>query len=273
MDAFAKSIDRLIESSQALLHNDDNINAKTIEARDTLIAQLATLAAGISEVSVRVCTALEQARDSNARDVATMGSLLNKLNGDNGWRTTRRTQQSRIGKTAQATPAPIVTSAHVDIPFTDALSLPALRVGTFDEVKQDGEVYYVDGANHFAFRLGGRLFHGNIGTIYTDEKSPEKIKDCKFGDACVKQECCKYFHNPRRSAGSRDIRNYVASSYVYTPPDSVYKNRLRSRRFGSRPYLDVDIAGLSEEEITRFHDQAMHDLLCSMLLSRSYPKN
>lgn len=162
------------------------------------------------------------------------------------------------------------TPKYTKIKFTEALSLPAISVPTFEYVKQDGELYYVESADHFAFKICGHMLHGNIGMIYTDEKSPEKIKDCKFADSCMKRDKCDYYHDPVKFAGSKDHRNFIASAWLYAPPNSHYKNRPRSRRFGSREYLDTDIVGLQEEEIIRFHDQTMHDLLCSILLSKAY---
>lgn len=220
-------------------------------------------------------------------------------NNDASWTTVTRKKQpdakpmSRLGTTSRsyavatvaANPSPsknVVSTVHsgvhsgvpapkyTKIKFTEALSVPAISVPTFDYVKQDGELYYVESADHFAFKICGHMLHGNIGMIYTDEKSPEKIKDCKFADSCMKRDKCDYYHDPVKFAGSKDHRNFIASAWLYAPPNSHYKNRPRSRRFGSREYLDTDIVGLQEEEIIRFHDQAMHDLLCSILLSKAY---
>ncbi len=155
------------------------------------------------------------------------------------------------------------------IKFTESLFLNAIQVPSFDNVKQDGELYYVESKNHFAFRIAGHLLHGNIGVIYTDEKSPENIKDCKFAESCMKRDNCDYYHDPLKFSDSNDVRNYTASSFLYAPPNSQYKNRPHSRRFGSRDHLDTDIVALQDEDINRFNDQTMHDLLCSLLISSS----
>ncbi len=157
-----------------------------------------------------------------------------------------------------------VNYSHVK--FTEALALPAIRVASFDFVKQNGELYYVECTDHFAFRLSGKLFHGNIGNIYTDEKAPTKIKNCKFANQCIKRDKCDYYHDPLRFAGSTDRRNFIASSWLYSPPNSQFKNKFCSRRFGSREHLDMDIMDVQDEETSRFYDQTMHDILCSMLL-------
>jgi len=154
------------------------------------------------------------------------------------------------------------------IKITEALFLDAIRVPSFASVKQDGELYYIDIIDHFAIILGGQLFHGNIGIIYTEEKNPEKIKDCKFASNCVKQDKCDYYHDPIKFSGSIDHRNYIASSFLYAAP-AYYRTHPRGRRYGSREHLDTDIMNLQEEEISRFNDQTMHDILCALVLSRA----
>jgi hypothetical protein len=158
---------------------------------------------------------------------------------------------------------------YTRIKITNALGVMAIQVSTFDSVKQDGNLYYVEPADHFAIRIYDQLLHGNIGTIYTDAKNPEKIKDCKYASGCMKRDRCDYYHDPSTFANSNDRRNFIASSWLYTPPNSQYKNKSRSRRFGSLEHLDTDIVSLSDDEITRYRDQAMHDLLCVLVIACS----
>jgi hypothetical protein len=219
-----------------------------------------------------------------------MDTILNKFkkrevdNSNDSWTTIVRKKRDNKGKipiTKITTADPERTISCVSgssvpnisctrIKFTEALSLPAIKVPSFEYVKSDGELYYVESADHFAFKLAGKLLHGNIGNIYTDEKNPEKIKNCKFAASCMKRDHCDYYHDPLTFAGSKDYRNFIASSFVYSPPNSEYKNRTRGRRFGSREHLDTDIVGLNEEEISRFCDQTVHDILCSLLLNNMY---
>jgi hypothetical protein len=188
------------------------------------------------------------------------------------------------------------------------------------------------------------MFHGNIGMVYCDEKNPTKITNCKYGSQCIKQNC-NYYHDPIKFIGSKDTRNYIASSFLYVggaftgkphiepmngqcykpdgqcykpdgqcykpdgqcykPDGQCYKpnglertersgnsdkitltssingqsfhkahsdTKTKNRRFGSRANLESDILALNEEEISRFHDQMMHDLLCSLLLAKAYAR-
>lgn len=156
------------------------------------------------------------------------------------------------------------SSAAQRVKITEALALMAVTVSSFDEVAADGRLYYNQHADHFAFRLAGKLFHGNIGTIFIDEENPTRVKTCRFPAGKCHRAQCGFYHppalTPTVARPPREYRNYVAGSWIYSP------GRARCRKFGSRPNLDVDIAEMGEEDIDRFHDQAMHDLLCSMLL-------
>jgi hypothetical protein len=169
----------------------------------------------------------------------------------------------RVPKLTQSAP-PVYGKVRI----TDKLSINAMSVGNFDDVNQDGNLYYVTSVDHFAFVISGHLFHGNIGVIYTDAKEPQKIKDCKYTDGCTKS-LCRYYHDPKLFSHSRDRRNYIASSFTYVDPASTYKNKSQCRHFGSLPNLDTDLVTICDEERDRLADQSMHDLLCSIILKES----
>lgn len=153
------------------------------------------------------------------------------------------------------------------IPVSDGIELNAIRVSGFDGVVTNGEVYYVESCGHFAFKVSGVLFHAGIGDIYTTESEPIKIKECKYGDKCNRHDCT-YYHDPVRCDRSRDVRNYVANSWLYAPPGSMLRTRKTSRTFGSRQFLDADVTSVDAEDCRRFMDQSSHDILCSLILSR-----
>ena len=140
------------------------------------------------------------------------------------------------------------------------------------DVQSDGSLYYIESINHFAFkiRIGAQdiLFHGNIGTIYQQNSNiyPEKIKNCKYGNQCIKNNNCHFYHNPLIYENSHDVRNFVANSWQYTfnKYDTSLNNKLR--RFGDKNTLESDINLLNDEEIERFIDQSIHDLLCCIIL-------
>lgn len=304
----SSDISNLINTNLYLIEgfSTESINVKDFEARENLINQLSKLSSVLPELCKKVDAVLTKTKDIHGRELSAMDSLLNKVKKkdpeESSWRTVVRKRNKfdndrsqktqsvstlqplhNISSTQKAQLIPNVNENEMKdqpenvtqvtksrIKFTEALSLPAIKVPTFDYVKSDGELYYVECADHFAFKLAGQLMHGNIGVIYTEEKNPEKIKDCKFAANCMKQDKCDYYHDPVEFPGSKDHRNFIASSWLYAPPNSQFKNRSRSRRFGSRDHLDTDIVGLQSEEITRFNDQTVHDVLCALLLHDAY---
>lgn len=257
-----------------LVENDkDLFNIKQMEAREQLISELNNLVSGLESQLNSVKSVLESAREVHENDIKNMDSTIKRLKHEkeNPWSMAKTRSKTRIVTTARTQYVPpLPNSRQSKILFGESLSLGAIRVQSFDDVQSDGNLYYIDPADHFAFKLNGRLFHGNIGVIYTDEKTPEKIKYCKFAGSCVKQDTCDYYHDPKQFPGSRDHRNFVASSWLYTPQYSTFKNRQQARRFGSRNSLDTDIVGLQSDEVSRFKDQMVHDVLCSLLLEEAY---
>lgn len=161
--------------------------------------------------------------------------------------------------------------ATTNVPITSKYSLGAIKVSNWTELKgkmTPGNLYYVESTNHFAIIIAGMFIHGNIGRIYTNEKDPVKIKNCLYGSKCTKENC-DYYHNPLRSQSTlhnKDCRNYIATSWIYSPPEQAHKNKRKSRRFGDLDHIDFDIEEMSAEEGERYMDQTMHDLLCTILL-------
>lgn len=154
---------------------------------------------------------------------------------------------------------PLQPTARTLIKITPALAIPAMIVHTFDRVLPDGNLYYVDTHNHFAIKINDKLLHGNIGSIINDDRVPTKIKPCKFRNGCNKGGRCDYYHDPMVFAGSKDVRNYTAHSWMYA------KHR-DCRRYGSLENLDTDIVSIDQAERDKYYDQTMHDLLCTLLL-------
>lgn len=276
------------------------INLKGMEDLECSIKNLITLNEKITELSYTISNTILQAQRIHQIEIDKIDIFLNKLKkppgneikypelelkpvtsnnslaeNDNTWTkviTKRRNVEFKkeipIKQQAISVHNNTNSTNRAKVHFTNALFLQAIKVPTFDQVESNGELYYIESADHFAFKLAGILFHGNIGVIYTDEKNPEKIKNCKFRKECIKKERCDYYHDPLKFPGSKDKRNFIASSWLYAPPNSQFKNKSKSRRFGSFDHLDLDIMNLQEEETDRFSDQTMHDVLCSVLLRK-----
>jgi hypothetical protein len=193
------------------------------------------------------------------------------------------------------TPTPAILSK---IKVVGNYSLDAVKVPTWEALSKmrDGLLYYVESSDCFAIRICGLFLHGNIGVIYTNSKEPPGIKNCRFGNKCTKNPCY-YYHNPYYTImckadskctkplckyvhtdpddntivpKSKDKRNFIAGSWLYSPPVTITKTPLRShRKFGSIENIETDISALTHEDGDQFLAQTMHDLLCSLLL-RSY---
>jgi hypothetical protein len=156
----------------------------------------------------------------------------------------------------------------IQIKITTNLSLEARLAQSFAEVQRDGNLYFIQPNNHFAIYICGTLFHGNIGQVFTKDRNPERIKECRYGTSCVRGQVCNYYHNPMENNSSADVRNYIASAWIYSPPSCEFRSPDIVRRFGSKDTLDIDIIGITGGEVARFCDQTMHDILCSLLLCK-----
>ena len=153
---------------------------------------------------------------------------------------------------------------YSEVFFQKNLSLRAIKVDAFSKVKKNGELHYVMKYDHFAIYINDTLFHGNIGKIYTDDKNPNKIRDCRYGDECTKIKKCDFYHDPLKNDNSKDIRNYISSNIVYMAPS----NRQKTCYFGSIENLSIDLANIDQNSANIYHDYTMHRIICSMLLKK-----
>lgn len=200
------------------------------------------------ELEAQALASLKEAEMAHAADVAIAENM--------GWKVCSR---------KKTIPAAGMAVAHAESPpaqetpieLEGALRIPAHTVADFASVGRDGNLYWVKSAGRFAIYIAGKLFHGGIGAIYTDEKHPEKIKACR-AERCGAD--CKYYHDPMRHPAKKDTRNYIAASWLYS---RASKN---SRRFGSAKNLELDLSVITEEEVDRYLDQCMHDILCALVL-------
>lgn len=179
---------------------------------------------------------------------------------DNAWRNQKH--KKRVVARIQPT-----TSLEKNIQITENISLPATVVGDFADVNDDGKLYYIERANHFAMIIFKKLYHGNIGTIYTNEKILIKIKNCQYHsrDFSTKKNTCNYYHDPLIYPESSDVRNYVANSWLYQV--SASDDHSRNRKFGSLSHIEDDITRIKADESSKLRDMVFHDLLCSFIAS------
>lgn len=163
---------------------------------------------------------------------------------------------------------PIATTPQLKrtpVPINGSIQINAVRVPEFAQVQQDGELYYVESAGHFAVYIGGQLFHGNMGNIIVDDAPRRRTTDCKYIKGC-NNSACEYYHDPLLFTKSNDVRNYHTSQFHYRPANS--EKRTGGRSFGSHDNLSADIAAESPADISMRRDLAMHEILCALILSK-----
>ena len=253
-----------------------SVNIDKFHARDRMIKELSVFLSSMAAVASEVSTCIKSLTDTKSAEIELARLLIGgesppvitKSN-----TTLQKPWASRVSNAGQSVPKisdrmvslkPSLSCATAQssvIKITDGLSVQAVVIGSFADVKQNGQLYYVSQNDHFAIKLAGVLFHGNIGTVYDSEREPEKIKDCRFGSECNRMHKCNYYHDPTIFPTSQDHRNFIATSFTY----SKYKNG-RNRSFGSRPHLEEDVLQLTCDDAYKFYDQTMHDILCSLVL-------
>jgi hypothetical protein len=160
-------------------------------------------------------------------------------------------------------------SSPVNIKITPAHGLNVQVVNTWDQVKCDGSLYFVGPNQHFAFRIAGLLFHGNIGEIYMYDDQLRQVNDCKYRGTCKNPATCQYYHDPMYFPNSTDHRNYVNTSWMYAGSANANGRSGNKRTIGSRTNIDTDITQLNDYEISRFNDQVTHDVLVALLISQT----
>lgn len=140
------------------------------------------------------------------------------------------------------------------------LGVRSVVVKNIRDVKPDSSIYFIESMNKFSFILGGELFLGNMGDIYTNEKFPKKIRNCNHGHSCPNKSTCPYYH-----AGSKDVRNFVSGSFSYTtnPANTGCKH------FGSRSRMQHDLEVFPIDELGRHSDQLVHDVISTLILRRN----
>lgn len=144
------------------------------------------------------------------------------------------------------------------------IALDAFAVQSLPEKMESGVLYYIEPANHFALKIAGEMIHGNIGVVYRNEKNPVKIKNCKFGKDCTKN-VCEYYHDPLQFGG-QDRRNFIMPSLGL-----VLNSKMAS--YGNIETLDLDIKTIKKDELERFGDQLMHNLLCYLVFKKYSPQS
>lgn len=235
--------------------------------REIFMGELQDLLAQIPEIVQKVVITLDKATAAKNRD-------LSGRTKEDEWILVERKKKPKAvqlqeqlckPRLAERRPLPVALPGETkdQVMITPGISVAALRVGSFTEVMQDGELYYVEPADHFAVNIMGHIIHGNIGTVYIHERAPVRVKDCGARAACVGRRC-SYYHDPEKFPGSKDRRNFFANEF----PKGTGKAYTRgSHIYGSLPDLHLELMQPRESDLTRVRNHIMHNFLYSLLLA------
>lgn len=208
---------------------------------------------------------------------------------DTNWALARRNVVA--GGRAAAASSSALAIAHaiapeITVAITPNISLHCIEAASLADVAaaSAGTLYYLPSICRFAIRIADLVLCGNIGNVYVAEAYPQKVHDCAIYPHCGPN--CRYYHNPltcARRIGAPDIRNFVATSWLYIrarDDGSNCEQEARARTFlprasdgkktrklSSREHLDEDLASVTSADLAYYNEQIMHDLLCAIIMN------
>lgn len=285
LDPVRKFIEQQYQLGIAIRNNNDDIDIKKIQQRQAVLDGIKSTAMELYRILKVTGENIEMLESMHNSDINTLTKLVPGLKISSS--VDKIPVKPEPEPEPEPAPEPIVDKIQEEqwhevskprknsklpgtktITITDGYSLDAVVVDDWVDVKSvvPGQLYYITSSKHFAIEIANVLIHGNIGKIYTNERDPIKIKNCRYGPGCNKPGC-DYYHNPKYTHGT-DCRNFIATSWNYAPVSPSFKTKRKSRRFGSIDNISTDIAELDTEEGERFFDQTMHGVLCMLILAK-----
>ena len=116
------------------------------------------------------------------------------------------------------------------------------------------------------------MFHGNVGE-HLEARGKEKNNDRKEKHnvrttTCRNGGCggtCPFYHDPARFPGSREVRNFTSSSWLYTPGRDGASS---GRRIGAATRLADDLATMRAQDVGLIADQAMSITLLALIAKK-----
>jgi hypothetical protein len=234
--------------------------------RQRYIIELHKMLKDLAGLSKKVTKELEDVSSVHAADTNAISELVG-VTPDKWTTVTHRKPSKKFLDAAKQGGKAELPGAKKDmtfIPITASAGIYARVVDTPLSVLADGVVYYLRTAGHFAVRVGPLFLHGSIGIIYDSTRELTKIKYCQYGSRCININTCTYYHDPLEFPGSRDVKNFAATSFLYNGTN----DRRGGRRIGSRDRFDADILQVQPEDIKTYLDQVAHDFFCAVLISQ-----
>ena len=134
-----------------------------------------------------------------------------------------------------------------------------------------GELVWVPAWSHFAFVVGGELFHAGLGRVYAgrlaDGETPERVRACRHASVCT-DATCRFYHDPAttgsRGCGGDQVRNFIADSFLYAPLAGTA--RPHQRRVACQSALDYEARAVDAETSALLADQAAHDVIVALVV-------
>lgn len=282
-----------IETSR---RSDGIIDFNQFEKREAQISNIKYLQDELQEIQSALSQSYTDADDIHQKEISIMREYIENTNStkksDKGipWKDKELTARV-VGCSARKNNKEITNISHNDMEFSyenvilnDNISLEAIIIPETIEHQNilsyvnTTDLYYIPAWNHFAVKCGSVIFHGNIGDVYSTDRSrpfktPEKVKECRYQNQCLSLRNnnyteCSYYHDPEECPGSHDTRNFIADSWIYTSSTSRYSSRYGSRKLSSRDSLGIDIQRITTDDAKLHISQTTHDILCSIILTK-----
>lgn len=209
------------------------LNLPVIEYRTNVIEYLSNILAVINEYSNRLTNILTQTKNIQSQDFLTLESTLKLESSED----TSKKNKSMID-------------------IIDGVQVPAIQINSMKQLKKSGELYYIKSNKIFAVKINNIIYWGNVGNIL--KKKPSKVKECTKIDN-HSYNSCKYYHPPTKFTGSQDTRNYMYNDWIHYSVD-----KFGNRPIGSKDSLCSDLKQINSDDLLKFDNQIMHDLICSL---------
>lgn len=207
----------------------------------------------------------EKLRGAHEKDMQTLAVITNKKKKEESSWTEVKTKQAKKSK-AKKQEIAIPQPAKMRTLQIEGLPIDAIVIEDIAAATASGQLYYVKDKDLFVLLMCGVKLIGNIGRVYTSEKNPEKIKQCRWnGDENCALKQCGFYHP------GKDIRNFMATSWLYVPPTSGYGDRF-TRKVSSRDSLQADLQYIDSEYVALANNMLMHDILCFMIMQNHIKK-
>lgn len=233
-------LNKVLEKNPELIQS-GTCDVQLIEFRANMLEYFSNLLTVLSEYNIRLASLIDTVRKSQTKDLIVI--------------------EDKIKSTDNVESKHVPHKTSVPINIIGGINIPAIKIVSTNQIKLSGELYYIESNDIFAIKICGRIYYGNIGNIY--DSNPKKIKECNNRNNHNFTQC-NYYHPFSKYPASKDIKNYVSSSWIYASCDE--RSKTCYRRIGSRKNIEFDIQNMTISNVSEFESQLMHDILCGLAI-------